>query len=617
LICDSDVHPFSKSGTATQIEKMKKPPVKKNPGKKSEPGNVASSNLKRTSVKLPALGGSLIGIFLLTFLTCSPALRNGFIKTWDDDAYVISNKLLKDLSSKNLHEIFSFETEFSKLTNNYHPLTVLSLALNYQGSELSPASYHLTNIILHSLNALLAFLFIFMLANRKLVPAIIAGVWFGIHPMHVESVAWISERKDVLYGFFFLGGLISYLYYLRDQKFWQISLTFLLFLLSVLSKAMAVPFPFILLIIDYYKKRPFSWKMILEKVPFLVTALLFGLLSVHLQAKSAINAFETFTFYQRIMHASYGFIEYLIRFLLPFHLSAFYPYPLITDKGVLPMIFRLAPYICLLIAGISIWLFSCKGQLARVFVFGILFYFLMLALVLQFFSVGKAITADRYTYIPYIGLTFILGMLVDHLISGTGKTKLAGYFLFGIIGIISLVFTVSTYERVKIWKDDISLWSNSLDLYSDVRMNFIYEKRAGVYLEDKNFDLALNDYLTILKNDPANDNACESIGRIYGQHLNNLDKAFEYLEMGYRINPGSPFILKSLGVAYGIKGQIDKSLEYLLKAYAIDPEDAILLRNIASSYHYLGNPGKAEEFSRLAEISDHRKQNGPESQINN
>jgi hypothetical protein len=555
---------------------------------------------KKTSVGknkylIPALLSILFIISILDFL---PMLKNGFINTWDDGVYVIQNKLLADLSWQGIVNIFSYGDDLQKQINNYHPITILSLALNYKFSGLSPTSYHLTNMVFHAFNALLVFLFTFYLSRRRILPAIISGLLFALHPMHVESVAWVSERKDVLYTFFFLGGLIAYLKYLEDEKTWKLALAFLLFLFSCLSKAMAVPFPIILLLIDYLNRRNFSWKLIVEKIPFFGLALVIGWMSVHLQALSAINKFETFTFYQRIMHASYGFVTYIQKFFFPADLSAFYPYPAITSTGVLPLPFRVAPFVCLAVVGLLIWLATRKKEMPRIIVFGILFYFFTVALVLQFLSVGLAIMAERYTYIPYIGLVFIIGMVADFFIQKKSSVKYVGWGLSVATGILCLVFFFKTNDRTKVWKNDISLWSDVLKQYTDGRMNFIYEKRAEKYLEKDEYEAALSDYLSITTNNPSNTLALESIGRIYGKYYNDLGKAIEYLEKAYATDPKNPTVLSSLGVAMGIKGDFAKSLDYLLQAYELNKADTSLMLNISASYNNLGMTEKAKEIDR-------------------
>jgi len=578
---------------------MKNKPVIVKKQKPAQKPPVKSPAIPTGSRNVYYIVGCSVTIFLISLITYLPMTQNDFIRTWDDGIYVVDNVLLHDLSAQNIVNIFRYGDDFQKLINNYHPVTILSLALNYNSTGLSPAGFHITNMVLHSINGILVFLFVFLLSRRRLWPAIISGFLFAVHPMHVESVAWVSERKDVLYTLFFLAGLIAYLKYLGEEKYWQLGLAFVFFLLSCLSKAMAVPFPVILLLIDYFRRRKLTWKLILEKIPFFMLALIIGMMSVHLQSISAINKFETFTIYQRIMHAAYGFVTYLKDFFFPSGLSAFYPYPAITSSGLLPLPFRAAPYVVLAFAAVITWLATRKDDISRVIVFGILFYTFTLILVLQFLSVGKAIMADRYTYIPYIGIGFIVSMIVDWLIQQKSSLKYTGYILIALIAISGTIFAFVTHDRTSVWKDDITLWSDAIQKYPDGRLNFIYEKRAERYLLTDQFESAMADYLTISANDPRNENALEAIGRIYGKYYHDMGKAVENLEKAYAVNPRNPSVLKSLGVAMGIQGNFKKSLDYLLQAYEVDKSDTTLLRNISSSYFNLGMTDKGNEYQQL------------------
>ena len=578
---------------------MKKRPENKKPVKKPIPRADKTPTAAPGGNNQYLLYGVMALLFIFSLVAFSPMAKNGFIRTWDDGVYVIENQLLHDLSWQGIVNIFRYGDDFQKLINNYHPITILSLSVNYHISGLSPASYHITNMILHGINAILAFLFIYLLCRRRMWPAVIAGLLFAVHPMHVESVAWVSERKDVLYALFFLAGLIAYLKYLEDEKVWKLGVVLLLFLFSCLSKAMAAPFPFILLLIDYFRQRRLSLKMVLEKIPFFILAVIIGLMSVWLQSTSAIGKFETFTLFQRTMHASYGFIAYFVKFIVPSGLSAFYPYPAITPDGLLPLSFRIAPYIIILLAILVGWASFTKGEVPRAIVFGILFYFFTIALVLQFLSVGKAIMADRYTYLPYLGLSFILGMVIDYFLHRNSSVKYIGYALAAGALIICAVFSFLAHERTKVWKDDITLWSDALRQFPDGRMNFIYEKRAREYLEKNQFEAALADYQTIAADDPRNDNALDCMGRIYGKYYNDLGKSIENLEKAYKVNPKNPSVLKNLGVAMGMKGNFKRSLDYLLQAYQIDKADSNLLKNISATYSNLGMAEKSREFDQL------------------
>jgi len=179
-------------------------------------GTKGPATISRVQASSP-LGNPLLiigGIILLTLILYLPCLHYDFMKTWDDQIYVTHNPLIKDLSFDGIKRIFK---EDRGLYANYHPLTILSLALNYH-EGVSSFPFHLTNVILHLLNTILVFIFIYLVSGKKLFVAAVTALLFGIHPMHVESVAWISERKDVLYTFFYLLSLISYWKYVSQLK---------------------------------------------------------------------------------------------------------------------------------------------------------------------------------------------------------------------------------------------------------------------------------------------------------------------------------------------------------------------------------------------------------------
>ena len=204
-------------------------------------------------------------IFVVTFLAFIPALSAGFVN-WDDPDYVNNNILIKDFS--HLSALIT-----TPLQGNYHPLTMLSLAINYSISGLDAWSYHLFNILFHLLNCFLVFRLALLLSNKNIVIAFTTAVLFGVHPMHVESVAWISERKDVLYSLFFLAGLVSYTKYVDTGSKKQYGVTILFLVLSLMSKPAAVIFPVALFCIDLLRKRKFSFRLFLEKISFFIQLL--------------------------------------------------------------------------------------------------------------------------------------------------------------------------------------------------------------------------------------------------------------------------------------------------------------------------------------------------------
>ena len=198
----------------------------------------------------------LLIILLISFFVYLPVLYNDFV--WDDDLYIKSNPLVRSI---NLNEIFS-----NYILGNYHPLTVLTYSIEYQFFGLNAEGYHGVNLLLHLLNIILVFFVVLSLSNRKEV-ALVASLLFGLHPLHVESVAWASELKDLLYTFFFLASWFCYLRYLKGLKRKFYFYCLLIFLLALLSKAMAVSLSFILLLTDYFKRRKLTLYVWLEKIP--------------------------------------------------------------------------------------------------------------------------------------------------------------------------------------------------------------------------------------------------------------------------------------------------------------------------------------------------------------
>ena len=241
-----------------------------------------------SAVAVPSLTRSLVGavILVLTFTAYFPSLQNSLLKAWDDQDYVTNNDLVKSLSANNILKIFREDKgEYA----NYHPLTTLSLAINYHFSKDNPYGYHLTNLLLHLLNTLLVFIFIYILTQKKTEIAAVTALLFGLSPIHVESVAWISERKDVLYTFFFLASLISYQRFLKRSDWKLYAASLVLFLCSLLSKAMAASLPLVLILIGFMEKRRWSWKLLPDKIPYFILAILLGLYAVMIQAEGKVK----------------------------------------------------------------------------------------------------------------------------------------------------------------------------------------------------------------------------------------------------------------------------------------------------------------------------------------
>ena len=424
-------------------------------------------------------------ILILTAIVFYNSIRNDFINNWDDQAYVINNPLIKHLSWENLKIIF---TTFS--IGNYHPLTILSFALEYKLFGLNPFYNHFTNYILHLLNVILVYFFIKRFSGKYWLAAI-TSLFFALHPMHVESVAWILERKDLLYSFFFLLSLISYCKYkLSENKYSNLLWSLLWFILSLLSKPAAVCLPLVLVLIDYYIDKKFSWKSLVSKIHFFILSLAFGVITIY--AQKSLNAISdinpSFNIIYRIFLVSYSSIYYLVKVFLPFNLSVLHYYP-VKSGGMFPIEYYLAlPAIILIIFGVV-----KARQFKRELVFGLLFYFITIALVLQLIPVGQSIVSERYSYIPTIGIFFIFGQFFsfvkDNKFSFSNKIKA---FLPVLLVALTIVYSFQTYERIKYWKNGIVLFTDVIKKYPEE--GFGWWGRGNSEIEKKDFKPALDDY---------------------------------------------------------------------------------------------------------------------------
>lgn len=508
------------------------------------------------------------GIAIITFIVFSPALTADFIN-FDDIQYVTENPYIRNITSQNLEAILLTDVNG---TGNYHPLTFLSLAADYTISGSKPWGYHLTNIIFHLLNTTLIFYLVFIICRRlkiknKTLISIITALLFGIHPMHVESVAWVSGRKDVLYTFFYLLSILFYLQYLDKTrvKFYIISIIFFLF--SLASKAMAVTLPVVLLSIDYLLNRKLRDKKVwTEKIPYFFLSFLFGLIAVFTQKSGGATEIIKNNFFDQLVFASYGFTQYIIRFIYPFHLSPYYPYPERTD-GAIPWAYYLC-FITLLITCLLLAYLTGRKKDRKVS-FGILFFLVNLALVLQIIPVGSAVMADRYTYLSSIGLFFIIGIGVALLIVKFPKQKI---FLLLISFSYITFLSVKAHDRCFVWKNSASFWENvnaGFPRFAPALNNLGLIKET-----EGNNGEAINFYTKAIVADPEFANAFFSRGTLYGK-TGQYTKALSDLDKAIQLTPGFVKAFTNRAVAKAQSHDLTGALNDLNRAISLEKsEDA-------------------------------------------
>ena len=511
-------------------------------------------------------------IILITLVVFLPALRNGFV-FWDDPEYTYENPLLKDFS---LGKVFSFSTSYM---GNYHPLTLLWLHWEtivfpkgdlkiYNGFE--PSWFHLNNLFLHLLNTLLVFYVVYELLDRKgWKAAAVTALFFGIHPMHVESVAWVSELKDVLYTAFWLGAAWLYIRYIRSKDIRLLAATFALFLLSCLAKGQAVTLPLLFLLFDYYRGRKYDATAIMEKLPFFAVSLLFGILAIRAQAAGhSIN--QNYSPLSSLVYGGYGLLVYLWKFFLPVNLSGCYPYPVDPLKP-LPGYYFLIPVV---VAAILFAAWKTR-KYSKDYLFGFLFFVFAVSVTLRFIPLGDSIVADRYTYIPYTGLFFISGRLFSKY-SGLPRWNMMAWSLFVLF---TVVFGAFTWQRTKIWKDSFTFWGNVSENYPNYWRS--YNCLGREYVKAANYGKALENFNNACERDKwAPPDPYMSRGALYVDFLGEPDKGIadflKVLSFPDKNNLSQLEARKNLGLAYISKGDFENALRVLDEAIVIDPGQAVL-----------------------------------------
>jgi len=544
----------------------------------------------------------IAAICIIVFICFRYTLHNQFTN-WDDDYYVTHDEYIKAFTPHNLKVIFT--EDITK--NNYHPFCMLSLAINYYFTQLNPMSYYLTNILIHIANSVLIFLFFFQLCTRLklddfgcLFVAGFGGLWFGIHPMHVESVAWIAERKDVLYAFFSFLGLLAYLRYLNaNEKKWYWA-TYFLFVASCLSKPMAVMFPVSLLCIDFLLNRDWSKKLVTEKIIFFATSLVCGSMAFYTQNKTgAIASFSTLTLAERVMYASYSFIMYVFKFFNPTYLSTFYPYPYRfinmddpSQPGRLHTIYYLAPFIALTLIFLPTYrAWKIKSPYFRVIGFGTGFFLANVIFVLQFISVGAAIMADRYSYVSYVGILFMAAYFAQEITRRMPDFK-TGIILMLLAG--SAGFGFLCYQRTFVWHNAETLLTDAVEKYpfkkdpekphdswnSGIAL-LSYKWLGNYYLDMGNLDEALKNYKILDTLRAADAKVVENMNRIYA-----LKKDFTHVVNPMNSIPDKPGAgsfkpyIDSV-IIYCNQGDSLRAFRSFIAAYRVNQSSEKILAEIA------------------------------------
>jgi len=391
-------------------------------------------------------------IVIATLIVYNPSMKNGIMHGWDDTEYLLD----KGVQEFDLKEIFS----------NYHlgmyqPLAVMTIAMNFNSAAEGAKAYHATNLFLHIINILLVWLLLRKLSRRNTVAGI-GALLFAMHPMNVEAVAWISARSTLLFTAFYLGGILSYLRYAENKKPAWFVFTILLASLALLTKSLAISFPLVLLVIDYYQGRGWGKKQLLEKLPFLILSIVFGIFTVDAaQTYGHITELQhDYSLFNRFFILCNTFVFYLVKFVVPIELSSIYSYPELSG-GSLPLIYYLSAILPLAL----IYLICRYWKTQKELIAGLLFFSIAIAPVLPLFWSRVFIAADRYAYLSFIGLFLIGGLLIDRLINKKFiSSALVRYGAAGILVIYGIFLMYNTNKQCTYWKDGGTLLTRAVML---------------------------------------------------------------------------------------------------------------------------------------------------------
>ena len=487
----------------------------------------------------------------ITFLVYAMVWGNGLV--WDDDPYITLNDAVKSFDLKALL------TEFH--VGNFHPLTMLTLAVEYALVGESPWLYHFNNLLLHSANSLLLYLMILRLSGKFWV-AILTAVLFAIHPLHVESVAWAAERKDVLYVFFLLLAMLQYMTYVGSRKWLSYGLSLLFFVLACLSKGMAVVLPALLLITDWWMlDRKLSLQNLVDKIPYLIVTFAFAYIATTAQKEAGADAStlisSIYTAAERFQIVAYSFLFYWVKTFWPIQLLPFYPYPP-KPNGALPSVYLLASFLLIVfVVMVYVW-----GRRDKRIWWGVGFFIISISTVLQIFPVGSAIVADRYYYLSSVGPLCLIAAGISWLMEKYANVgNLLAVFVL-------LACAVLTFNQVSHWKNGLTLFAPAEQVYPEDAM--VLSNLGWHYIHEADFAKGKSYLQRADNNGFKNADVCRTIASMYIDE-GDFEKAKVYVDKAYGFLPTSERTDWLNALALQGLGKSVEAEKFALKALEANP----------------------------------------------
>jgi tetratricopeptide (TPR) repeat protein len=545
-----------------------------------------------------------VGLLAVTWAVFGQTLSHDFVN-FDDHVYVYENPLvIRGLSTEGIIGAFT-----NTHARNWHPLTTISHMLDCQLYGLKAGGHHLTNVILHTISVLLLFLVLKQMTAALWQSAFVAAL-FAIHPLHVESVSWIAERKDVLSAVFFMLTLAAYARYARAPSAIRYLLVALLFAFGLMSKPMLVTVPFLLLLLDYWplgrigthrsEVRRRLPTLIMEKIPFFALSA-FSCMATLFAQKQDPSAIDQLPFLWRLENAFVTCVTYIWQMLWPSRLAVFYPHP----NGGLSLA-EVTAAIALLV-GITVLTISLRRTKPYLFT-GWFWYLGMLVPVVGLVQVGEQAHADRYTYLPQIGLYIIITWTVGRLLLESTRFRRA--LVGGIAAIAIVSLGARAFDQASYWKDSETLWNHALAVTGE---NDVAHNNLGfLFLRRGELDKAISEFQTALDIRSRNTQSHYSLGTALIQsNLGNalsrkqlLDEAIDHLHEAIRLRPDYADAYFNLGSVLFQQGRIDQAIAQWQAALAIRPRDAEAHRNVADALRKQGKMKEAiSEYEQALNIA--------------
>jgi protein O-mannosyl-transferase len=544
---------------------------------------------------------TLIIVFLtVSILAVYWQVKDFDFVSFDDYQYVRDNPhVIQGLSVTNIKWAIT-----SLYAANWHPITWLSHMTDRELFGLRPGMHHFTNVLFHIANTLLLFYFLRRMTDAIWKSAIVAAL-FALHPLHVESVAWVSERKDVLSTFFWMLTMISYTWYIKNRTIGRYLVVAACYALGLMSKPMLVTLPVVLLLLDFWplkraelirKDDPgassrgnigasgVTWSemlpLILEKAPLFLLAAAASMLTISAQKGSgAMSPLNLIPLHSRLENASISYIAYLGKAIWPFHLAVFYPYP----KMFSPVLVVGSLVLLVLLTWIS-FIFIRRFP----FLFGGWLWFLVtLVPVIGIVQVGSQAMADRYMYIPLIGIFIIVAWGLTEFLD---QWRSGRYILTGIFSVIIPILIFVAWLQIGYWKNNVTLFSHAIEVTKD---NYLAHNSLGAALFDMgDIDAAIYQYNEALKIEPKYMHAQNNLGAALANQ-GKYKEAINHYRESLLINPGYAEAHYNLGIALTSVGKSDEAIKEYKKAIQKDPQYASAYNNLGLALADNGNVNEA------------------------